>query len=101
MLGEMSLKTVFGKVTAKIQFLRTGADGIPLAQAFRFVEMNEVSQKRFSAAVKRMQRAGFSDAEDNGNPVMDLASQGLSKLRDGIRQVSLAIASGRRSRTSS
>jgi hypothetical protein len=48
-------------VTARIQFMRTEADGIPLAQAFRFVEMDNVSRKRFSAAVKKMQSAGFSD----------------------------------------
>jgi hypothetical protein len=97
-LGEISLKTVFGKVTAQIQFLRTGADGIPLAQAFRFVNMDAVSRKRFNAAVRKMQSAGFSDVEDNGNSVVDFASESLSKLRDGIRRVSLSIASGRRTR---
>ena len=36
-LSEMALNTVFGKVTAQIQFLQTGAEGIPLAQAFCFL----------------------------------------------------------------
>jgi hypothetical protein len=83
-LGEMILSTVFGKVTAEIEFLHTGADGVPLAQAFRFVSMDSVSQKRFSAAAKQMQSAGFSDVEEN--LLGDLASRTLSKLRDGIRR---------------
>src|SRR6202041_4066313 len=44
-LAEMDLGTVFGKVTAQIQFMRSGADGLPTAQAFRFIEMDEVSSK--------------------------------------------------------
>src|SRR5271170_4015943 len=42
-LADMDLGTVFGKVTAQIQFMHTGADGIPLAQAFRFIDMDDVS----------------------------------------------------------
>ena len=45
-LAEMGLKTVFGKVTAQIQFLHTGADGLPLAQAFRFLDMDDISRER-------------------------------------------------------
>src|ERR1051325_5084765 len=33
-LAQMSLKTVFGTVKAQIQFLRAGAEGMPLAHAF-------------------------------------------------------------------
>ena len=40
MMAEMALKTVFGKVTAQIQFLQTGADGNPTAQAFSFLSMD-------------------------------------------------------------
>jgi len=57
----MGLNTVFGKVKAQIQFLHSGADGIPLAQAFRFIDMDGVSRERFSAAAAQMQSAGFSD----------------------------------------
>ena len=35
--------------------------GIPLAQAFRFIDMDDVSRERFSAAAAQMQSAGFSD----------------------------------------
>src|SRR5208282_5728638 len=60
-LAEMDLGTVFGKVTAQIQFMHNGADGMPLAQAFRFIDIDEVSSKRFNAAVRQMEKAGFSD----------------------------------------
>jgi hypothetical protein len=84
-LGEMTLNTVFGKVHAEIEFLQLGADGVAMAQAFRFVSMDDVSSKRFSDAAKQMQTAGFSDAEDN--PLGGLASRTLGKLRDGIRRL--------------
>ncbi len=93
-LGDMDLVTVFGKVTAQIQFMHGGADGVPLAQAFRFIDMDEASSKRFSAAVKQMEKAGFSDVEQKQNPLGDLASQTLGKLRDSIRSLSGAIAPG-------
>ena len=51
-LGEMALGTVFGKVTAHIEFLHTGAEGMPLAQAFAFLAMDAVSSKRFKTAVE-------------------------------------------------
>jgi hypothetical protein len=95
-LAEMALNTVFGKVTADIQFLQTGAEGIPLAQAFRFLEMDEVSSRRFGAAAEQMQSAGFSDVEQS---LGDVASQTLNKLRDRIQRVSAVINSGRRTRT--
>jgi len=33
-IGEMILNTVFGKVEAQVEFMHTGADGKPHAQAF-------------------------------------------------------------------
>jgi len=95
-LAEMAMKTVFGKVTAQIQFLRTGAEGIPLAQAFQFLEMDDVSARRFHRAAEQMQNAGFSDAEDSGKSLGDVASQTLSKLRDSLQRVSSVIGSTRR-----
>src|ERR1700690_1203179 len=72
-LAEMDLGTVFGKVTAQIHFMHCGADGMPLAQAFRFINMDEMSSKRFSAAAKQMEKAGFSDAGAKGNRLGNLA----------------------------
>ena len=94
-LADMGLNTVFGKVTAQIQFLHGGADGIPLAQAFRFIDMDDVSRERFSAAAEQMQNAGFSDVEEKGNVLGDLTSQSLGKLRDSIYRLSVLIDSGR------
>jgi hypothetical protein len=91
-LGEMALKTVFGKVEAQIQFLQTGADGMPLTQAFRFLDMDGTSRQRFAAAAELMQREGFSDAKEERGP-LDL---GLSKLGESIRRLSGAVSSGRR-----
>ena len=93
-LASMSLKTVFGKVEAQIQLLHTGADGIPLAQAFRFIHMDGVSRKRFSAAAEQMQREGFSDVEGERESLG--FAQSLTKLGDSIRRLSVAITSGRR-----
>jgi hypothetical protein len=55
-VAKMGLNTVFGKVTAQIQFLQTRADGILLAQAFRFVDMDDVSSRRFTARPPRKRR---------------------------------------------
>ena len=94
-LGKMGLHTVFGQVTAQIEFLQTGADGIPLAQAFRFIAMSGTSSERFASAVKQMESAGFSDVAQTPTPLGDLASQSVSKLRDSIRRISYVIATGR------
>ncbi|MGA8153071.1 MAG: hypothetical protein WB952_19120 [Terriglobales bacterium] len=97
-LGEMGLNTVFGKVTAQIQFLQTRAEGIPLAQAFQFLDMDEVSSRRFAAAAAQMQSEGFSDADDEEKSLSDVASQALNKLRTGFHHVSAVISSSRRTR---
>jgi hypothetical protein len=93
--GEMGLKTVYGPMKAQIQFLNCGADGIPLAQAFRFVDMDETSRKRFDASIKKMQEAGFSDAPPSDNSLGGRAAQSLSKLGDSIRRLSALVGSGR------
>ena len=95
-VAEMALRTVFGKVTAQIEFLHTGADGVPLAQAFRFLAMDDVSSERFSAAAKQMEIEGFSDFEAEDNPLSDLAFETLSKLHDSIRRLAVMVASSRR-----
>ena len=94
-LAEMELNTVFGRVSAHIEFLQTGADGMPNAQAFRFLGMDDASSERFDSAARQMQSAGFSDVEEQGNSIVDHASQGLSKLRNSIRYLSELIDSGR------
>ena len=87
-LAEMALGTVFGKVNAHIEFLHLGADGVPQVQAFRFLAMDDVSTKRFNAALKQMQKAGFSDAVEQKPTLIDTALEGWNKLRDSVRQLS-------------
>ena len=94
----MALSTVFGKVSAHIEFLHTGADGVPLAQAFRFLAMDAVSTQRFNAAAEQMQSAGFADVEQKQTPI-DGAFESWSKLRESVRQLSGMLTSGRRMRS--
>jgi hypothetical protein len=97
-VGRIGLNTVFGRVTAEIEFLRTGAEGIPLAQAFRFLAMSEVSSRRFAAAAKKMREAGFGEAEESENSLGDMTSQTLSKLRNSILRLTDVVNSGRRTK---
>ena len=62
-LGEMALGTVFGIVNSQIEFLHTGADGVPLAQGFAFLAMDATSSQRFKTAVEQMETSDFSDVE--------------------------------------
>ena len=80
------------------EFLHTGADGLPLAQAFRFLDMDDISRERFSAAAAQMQQAGCSDVEKERKPFA-LAYQSFNKLRESIRLLAIAIAPGPRTRT--
>lgn len=61
--GTVAIKTVFGKVSAQVEFLQTCADGIPMAQAFRFVAMDDDSSKRLALASHHMEEEGHSDIE--------------------------------------
>jgi GrpB-like predicted nucleotidyltransferase (UPF0157 family) len=94
----MGLNAGFGKVKAQIQFLHSGADGIPLARAFRFIDMDDVSRERFSAAATQMQSTGFSDVEEKGTSFGSQTSQSMSKLQDRISRLSGLINSTRRKR---
>jgi len=83
-LGEIAFGTVFGKVNAHIEFLHTGADGIPLAQAFSFLTMDATSSKRFKTALEEMRTSEFSDDVQKRTPI-DTA---FETLRESIRQLS-------------
>jgi hypothetical protein len=48
----MDSGAVFGKVTAQIQFIHSGADGTPLAQAFHFIDMDDVRFGLFLVALR-------------------------------------------------
>jgi hypothetical protein len=89
-MGSMDLMTVFGKVSAHVEFLQTGADGIPLAQAFRFLAMDDTSAERFKASAAQMVAEGFSDADDDGQ-----TGQRFSKLLLSVRRLAATISAGR------
>jgi len=91
--AEMRMKTVFGGISAHIEFLHTGADGVPLAQAFRFLAMDDDSRKRFDAAAKIMQKEGFSDTE-GGSSLTGFA--GLSKLRASLGRLAMKASASKK-----
>jgi len=86
-LASLDLKTVFGKVTALIEFLHVGADGNTAAQAFRFLGMDDSCTGRLRAAIERMQGAGYSDAEIGQNGLSRLVAKNLSTVRDHIERL--------------
>lgn len=92
-MGEMILGTVYGKVTAQIEFLHTGADGIPLAQAFRFLAMDDDSSRRYAAAAKEMERHGFSDGADQRLAAPASGTNALSQLLNSVRRLAATISS--------
>jgi hypothetical protein len=93
-LGDMALNTVFGRVDAKIEFLQTGADGVPLAQAFRFVAMDDTSAERFAAAAKQMEEAGFSDASQE-TPTGFGGAESLNRLLGSVRRLAATLMSAK------
>ena len=97
-MGDVVMKTVFGKVSAHIEFLQTGADGVPLAQAFRFLAMEDTSAKRLAAAAKQMEREGFSDVPPtNPSPLALPASEALGLLFHSVRRLAASLVANRSS----
>lgn len=88
-MGDMSLNTVFGRMDAKIEFLQTGADGVALAQAFRFISMDDISTERFATAAGQMVQAGFSDAPKEASASAGI--QNLSRLLDSVRRLAATL----------
>ena len=86
-LAGLDLRTVFGKVTAQIEFLHVGADGNTSAQAFRFLGMDDSCTGRLRTAIERMQGAGYSDAEVEGSTLLALAAKSLTTVRDCIQRL--------------
>ncbi len=95
-MGEIALSTVFGKVSAHIEFLHTGADGVPLAQAFRFLAMEDASAKRLATAAKQMEEEGFSDAPTK--PSLALPGSGaMGMLLQSVRRLAATLVANRAS----
>jgi hypothetical protein len=81
--GTIAIKTIFGKVSAQVEFLQTCADGLPLAQAFRFVVMDDDSSKRLALASHNMEEEGHSDVESLANS----ASKSANRVGNLLRSV--------------
>ncbi|MFI5096179.1 MAG: hypothetical protein ACHQIK_22390 [Candidatus Acidiferrales bacterium] len=97
-MGDIALSTVYGKVSAQIEFLQTGADGVPLAQAFRFLTMEDASAERLAAAAKEMEKAGFSDAPPTKpSPLALPASEAMSLLLQSVRRLAASLVANRSS----
>ena len=97
-MGDVAMKTVFGKVSAHIEFLQTGADGVPLAQAFRFLAMEDASARRFAAAAKQMEKEGFSDSLPiKPSPFSSPASETLGLLLHSVRRLAATLVANRSS----
>ena len=93
-LGEIVFGTVFGKVNAHIEFLHTGADGVPLAQAFSFLTMDAASSQRFHRCLEEMHTSDLSDAVEKQTPM----NAAFDTLRQSVRQLSGMLGSVRRAR---
>jgi hypothetical protein len=89
-MGDIALRTVFGKVMATVEFLHRCADGVPLSQAFRFLAMEEKSTERLLAAIKLMTQDGLSDAPPIKAP-RNSASEALSSLLKSVRGIGAAL----------
>ncbi len=96
-IGDIVMNTVFGKVSAPVEFLQTGADGVPLAQAFRFLAMEDSSARRFAAAAKQMEKEGYSDAPEAKptSPRTAPASDTLGALLHSVRRLAATLVANR------
>ncbi len=95
-MGDVVMKTVFGKVSAHIEFLQTGADGVPLAQAFRFLAMEDTSAARFAAAAKQMEKEGYSDTPQTKPTSLSYpASEALGLLLQSVRRLAVTLVANR------
>jgi len=94
-LGEVVFGTIFGKVNAHIEFLHTGADGMPLAQAFAFLAMDDRSTQRFRKALEEMHTSDHSVPVSKQTPI----EVAFATLRESIRQLSAMLNSARGTRS--
>ena len=86
-LAGLDLKTVYGKVTAQIEFLHIGADGNATAQAFRFLGMDDSSTRKLGASIENMQNAGYSDLKIEQPGLAKFVSHGLRTIRDRFQRL--------------
>jgi hypothetical protein len=81
-------------VNAHIKFLHTGADGIPLAQAFAFFDGCR-EQQTLQRGYQRNAEYKLSDVVQKQTPIDAV----LETLRESVRQLSGMLTSRRRTRS--
>lgn len=62
LLAEITLETMSGRVRTPIQFLRSGVDGVPNAQAFSFVHMDRADRTRLAVIIDGLRAEGFGES---------------------------------------
>src|SRR5579864_6092394 len=75
--GDIGIKTISGKFHARIEFLEmAGAN----AQAFRFVQMGPIAQKRLEDALRKMRAQGLGIKKSNAlSGFVDLARRIITR----------------------
>ena len=91
-VGEITLKTASGKVTAAVEFLRTGVDGVAQAQAFRFIHIEPADRRKLEDALDEMRKHGLG--EKPVRPLVDLTRRGLTNAKERISRLSRAFSTG-------
>ncbi len=89
-VGEISLKTTSGKVTAAVEFLRTGVDGVAQAQAFRFIHIEPADRRRLEGALEEMRKQG--QGEKPFQPLVYLTRRGLNTVKRRMIRLSRAFS---------
>ncbi len=89
-VGEISLKTTSGKVTAAVEFLRTGVDGVAQAQAFHFIHIEPADRRRLEGALEEMRKQG--QGEKPFQPLVYLTRRGLNTVKRRMIRLSRAFS---------
>lgn len=85
-LGEISMKTASGTLTAAVEFLRTGVDGVAQAQAFRFIHIEPADRRWLEATLGQMRKHGLG--EKPFQPLVYLTRRGLATAKKRIIRLS-------------
>jgi hypothetical protein len=87
MVGEIVFGTVFGKVSANIEFLHRGAGGVPLAQAFAFLTIDSISSQRFRKAIEEMHIPDLSDLKQTPIDAFEALRRSVLQLSGMLNSV--------------
>ena len=87
-VGEITLKTASGKVTAAVEFLRTRVAGVGQTQAFRFIHIEPADRCRLENALDEMRKRGLG--EEPFRPLVSLTRRGLTNAKKQIIRLSRA-----------